>query len=173
MKLVLGGTLLTLPADSAGFTFSMHTTRVALGRAVLVTFCLPVAVSDGAAQDSANACLTYTTFTVPGASSLAAESINDIGTLSGYYTDAGGNTLGYLLTTSGTVIPYSDPANTTSPGFTVGGQINKSGFVAGEFYDTAAATYEGFIYKSSAGTFTTYASTTGTAPGVSTPVGAR
>ena len=134
----------------------MKTLSHAPRRAFFATLCLPFLVSIGAAQDSAPVSFTFITFTVPGASPLSVESINDSDTVSGYYSDASGDVISYLRANSGTIVTYKDPLNTSTPGFTEGGQINKSGIVVGEYFNTAAATYEGYIYKSSTKTFTSY-----------------
>ena len=134
----------------------MHTLQLALRRSCLTAFCLPLIVSIAAAQGDSKSAFTYTTFTVTGATSLSAESINNAGTVSGEYADAAGDTVSYLRASDGTFTTYTEPNDTSSPTYTEAGQINKNGFVAGEFYDTADTTYEGYIYKSAAGTYTTY-----------------
>jgi hypothetical protein len=116
---------------------------------------LTLAVSYGRAQDISKA-FTYTTFTVPNAVTLSVESVNDSGTISGYYSDASSDVISFLRASSGTITPYTEPADTTSPTFTEGGQINKKGVVAGEFYDTSLTTYIGYVYKSESGTYETY-----------------
>lgn len=114
-----------------------------------------LSASIGHAQDI-NKAAGFTTFTVPGATTLSVESVNDSGTISGYYSDASGDTISYLRTSTGTITPYTEPLDTTLPSFTEGGQINKSGAVAGEFFDTSISTYIGYIYKSASGSYVTY-----------------
>jgi hypothetical protein len=99
---------------------------------------------------------TFSTFTVPNAVTLSVESVNDAGTISGEYYDSSNNLISFTRSKSGTITPYTEPQDTTSPTFTNGGQINRAGAIAGEFYDTTISTYIGFIYSSSEGTYTTY-----------------
>ncbi len=113
-------------------------------------------VSTGYAQTDANAGLTFTTFTVPGATSLSVASINDPGMVSGSYIDSSGATISFLRAVDGTITTYTEPNDTSTPLFTAGGQINRTGVVAGEYFDTANSIYEGFIYRSSAGTFSSF-----------------
>lgn len=134
----------------------MHTFTVTPRRAFFAMLCLPLIVSTAAAQTKDASGFAYQTFTVNGATPLSVESINDSGKISGYFTDASGNVISYVRASNENVTTYTDPLDTTSPTFTQGGQINRSGSVAGEFYNTVDATYEGFIYKSSTGAFTTY-----------------
>ncbi len=108
------------------------------------------------AQDQGAKGFNFTTFTVSGATTLGVESINNAGTISGYYVDSANNTLGFLRSSSGIVTPYTDPLDTTTPSYTAGAQINRAGAVAGEFFDTSQGAYLGYIYKSATGKFVTY-----------------
>jgi hypothetical protein len=123
---------------------------------LLPALCLSLGMSVAGAEDNPLVTFTYQTFTVPGAVTLSVESINDSGTVSGYYTDASGDTTSLIRASNGTITTYADPKDTSSPSYTQGGQINKNGLVAGEYFNTAAITYEGFVYKSSTGTFSSY-----------------
>ncbi len=87
---------------------------------------------------------------------LAIESVNNAGTISGSYSDSANNTVGFLRSNAGTVTPYVEPLDTTLPSFTQGGQINKTGVVAGEYFDTVQSTYLGFVYRSATGSFNTF-----------------
>ncbi len=93
----------------------------------------------------------FTTFTIPGATSVDVESINNSGTISGYYTDASSDTISFLRSSAGTITSYTEPADTSIPSFTQGGQVNQAGTVVGEFFNTAANTYEGYFYNPGAG----------------------
>ena len=128
----------------------------AVPRTLLPALCISLGMSVAGAEDNPLVTFTYQTFTVPGAVTLSVESINDSGTVSGYYTDASGDTTSLIRASNGTITTYADPKDTSSPSYTQGGQINKSGLVAGEYFNTAAITYEGFVYKSSTGTFSSY-----------------
>jgi hypothetical protein len=114
-----------------------------------------LAVSQCAAQDiSVN--FSYSSFYVPGAVTLGVQGINDGGTISGYFVDSSGNTRGFELPPSGTVVTLIEPGDTGSPGYTEGYQITQTGTIFGQFYDDSITTYTGFIYKSARGTYTTY-----------------
>lgn len=128
----------------------------ALRRVICTASCLPFTIWVAAAQQPQASPFTFSTFSIPGVTNLSIESINDVGTLSGYYNDASGDVVSFLRTSDGTFTPYQDPSDTTVPSFTRAGQVNRSGVVGGEFYDTANATYEGYVYTSAAGTFTSY-----------------
>ena len=99
----------------------------------------------------------YTTFpvSVSNAVAVGVEAINDSGAISGYYTDTAGDTLGFLLPQSnGTIQILSNPANTSTPSYTLANQISANGTVFGEYYDTASNTYSGFTYLN--GAYTPY-----------------
>ena len=122
--------------------------------------CAGFSISLSDAQEPPNA-FTYTTFSVPAAvSGLAVTSINDFGTISGSYVDLDGNTVSFIRTSGGTITPFSDPADTSSPTYTLAGQINDGGVIAGQFFDTAENAIIGFVYQSSTGTFDKFRSLT-------------
>jgi hypothetical protein len=129
--------------------FARNLTRYALWTSVLCS----LAVSQADAQVSALT-FTYASFSVPGAVSLGVESINGAGTVSGYYSDASGNTRGFLLPSGGMLATLIDPGDTNTPGYTQANQITQNGTVFGEFNDAANFVYSGFIYKN--GSYTTY-----------------
>ncbi len=115
-----------------------------------------LAVSQCAAQE-VSVSFTYSSFSVPGAVNLGVQSINDGGTVAGYFTDSVGDTRGFVLPPIGTAETLIDPGDTGSPGYTQANQITQTGTVFGEFYDDATTTYSGFIYKSGrSGSYTTY-----------------
>jgi hypothetical protein len=106
------------------------------------------------AQDDTDLTFHFKTFTVPGAVVLNVDAINNGGTISGYFTDAGGDSKGYTRSAKGVVTTLVDPLDTGSPGYTIALQISQKGTVGGEFYDDSTSTYSGFLYKS--GAYTTY-----------------
>jgi len=107
-----------------------------------------------ATPDSAH--FSFSTFSVPGAVTLIVNSINDHGTISGWFTDSAGDTKGFLRSPSGTLTILVDPGDTASPAFTELGDINVNGIVVGEFYDAASSTYSGLFYNRGNGTYRTY-----------------
>lgn len=116
-----------------------------------------LAVATGAAQDTPDtAHFTFSRFSVPGAVDLGIESIDNGGTISGYFTDSAGDYKGFVRSSSGTVTTVVDPGATSSPSITELGQIDTSGIAAGEFYDPATSVYSGFFYNSTKGTYRTY-----------------
>jgi len=127
-------------------TTFVHTFSVALLSAL--------AVSQGVAQDAGSGKLRFTKFSVPGSVALGVEDINSNGTISGYYTDAAGDTRGFALPSGGSVATLIDPLDTATPGYTAAYAIDSAGTIVGQFYDAAATTYSGFFYSN--GTFTTY-----------------
>jgi hypothetical protein len=123
-------------------------------QAVKIAAAFSVLAVAALAQDATH--YNFTSFTVTGAVSLGVESINTAGTISGYLVDSAGNNKGFLRATDGAVTVYSDPKDTGVPGFTVGGQINRNGVVAGQYYDPGITTYLGYIYNSTTNTFKNY-----------------
>jgi hypothetical protein len=96
----------------------------------------------------------YSTFTVPPAVTLSVNAINNYGTISGYYYDASNNVISFVRSSNGKLTYYSDPADTATPGFTRGFQINDQGTVAGQFYNSAALEYSGYLFNN--GHFSTF-----------------
>jgi hypothetical protein len=137
--------------------YSMHALKITFRRAFVAAPFSILAVSLGMAQGTPAASrYTFTTFTVPGAVRLSVQSINSAGTVSGWFTDATGDSESFLRTADGTITTYVDPNNTSTPYNTAAYQINRSGIVAGGFLDTVRGAYSGFFYETSSGTFKTY-----------------
>jgi len=135
----------------------MHALKIAFRRVFVAALFSMLAVSLGMAQGTPAAShYTFTTFTVPGAVRLFVQSINSAGTVSGWFTDASGDSESFLRTADGTITTYVDPNNTGTPYNTAAYQINRSGIAAGGFFDTVRGAYSGFFYETSSGTFKTY-----------------
>ncbi|MGA2131340.1 MAG: hypothetical protein ABSH50_03420 [Bryobacteraceae bacterium] len=134
----------------------MKTSSIARWRALFVVACLTPAASIAVAQGDPNVKFTFQTFPVTGAVTLSVEYVNNAGTISGYFTDASNDTEGFWRASDGAITTYVEPADTTSPAYTQGNQINKNGMIAGEFYDTGANAYEGYLYSTTAGNYKTY-----------------
>ncbi len=124
----------------------MTVTYGALGRSLSTTLLLALGVSLAGAQVTTNSKFSFETFTVAGAVTLGVESVNDSGTISGYLVDASSNTMAFLRFPGGGIKTYVQPEDSTTPTFTQGGQINDAAVAAGEYYDTAAGTYRGYLY---------------------------
>src|ERR1700684_869667 len=85
-----------------------------------------VAAFAGAASAS-----TFTTFQVTGSPSTIPQSINQAGTVAGYYFDASYVTHGFARLTDGTIVSFDPPASVeTAPT-----AINRRGVIAGYFSD--------------------------------------
>ncbi len=98
----------------------------------------------------------YSTFSFPfnQIDIVGVQSINKSGTIAGYYEDTSNDYFGWVRSPKGTFTVLSDPADTSTVGFTAGFQVNDENTVVGVFYDTADDTYSGFFYQN--GKFTTY-----------------
>ena len=93
---------------------------------------------------------TITPFDAPGAGTGAqqgtiASSINDVGAITGYYTDANLVYHGFLRAHNGKITTFDAPgAGTNSPQGTVSYSINSAGVIAG-YYQDASSVNHGFL----------------------------
>ncbi len=95
-------------------------------------------------------------FNVPNNHNLGVNAINDLGSIVGYYSIPQGAIRGFLRSWDGDLTTLVDPGDQggATSGFTEAWGINIEGKVVGEFYNTAAAQYSGFLYHD--WKFTTY-----------------
>src|SRR5580658_9526015 len=134
----------------------MFSTRAMLTRTLWTVAVCSLAASQCAAQNGPKLSFTYSTFPVTGAVTLSVQSVNDVGQISGDYTDSAGDYRGFLRQPNGTIDTLIEPGDTGSPGYTIANQISQTGTVFGEFYDDATTTYSGFMYKSGSESYSIY-----------------
>jgi hypothetical protein len=99
---------------------------------------------------------SFSTFSVPGSSTMFVVGINDQGVVVGYYTIPQGATKGFVRSANGqlkTIVDPQDKGGLTN-GFTRALGINIEGIVVGDFLNTAAGAYEGFFDRN--GMFTSF-----------------
>ena len=109
---------------------------------------------------------TFQKFSIPqNVGALSVSGINDFGTTSGDLVDSHGNTKGWVRDPFGNVFSFVEPRNTGAPIFTRANGINDLGVVAGDYFDNAVGTNQGYI--AFAGKFQTY-TVPGVAPGTYT-----
>jgi hypothetical protein len=105
----------------------------------------------------------FTTFDVPNQISLGVEAINISGVTVGYYqsgtVSSPGPYLGFLRIPNETLLTLRDPLDLEKPsdpngGLTIANGINDQDTVAGEYFDSAAGHYAGFLLQH--GVYTSY-----------------
>jgi hypothetical protein len=80
------------------------------------------------------------TFSIPGATIIAAEGVNDSDTVAGTWVDAGNFIHGFLLYPGGTPISFDFPGAAATYAFS----ITDAGTISGEFYDSSGNEH-GFV----------------------------
>ena len=98
---------------------------------------------------------TFRKFSVPGAVVLGVESINNTGSIAGYYMDAAGNYKAFIRSASRVLITFTDPGDIQRISFTQPYQINGEGVVTGQFSNSATNNHSGFFNNARAQTCTT------------------
>src|SRR5438876_5143112 len=72
---------------------------------------------------------TIISFDVPNSTYTAAQSINTVGDVTGWYGDSGGITHGFIRDANGTITPFDAPGSTSA----VPASINDAGQVTGQY----------------------------------------
>jgi hypothetical protein len=92
---------------------------------------------------------TFGTVTVPGATSVTAAAINNHGGIAGFYTNAGGSTVGFLRHAGGGIVTLSFPGASMTQAF----GVNDHGEVVGTYTDGSGstATTFGFTWTQAGG----------------------
>src|SRR5438552_16711540 len=121
--------------------------KLALRRGELV---LCVALCILGSGVSAHAKATFTTFDPSGSVGTYADSINDTGSIAGYYYDTSGKYHGFVRAADGTITPF-DPSGSRE---TEAQSINGTGLIAGYYYDVNGAVH-GFV-RAADGTITAF-----------------
>jgi len=123
------------PGSQGTFATSINTAGAITGQYSVAT------LSHGFVRDPTGA---FTSFDIAGAgAALYSESINDSGTVAGYYSDARNVSHGFVRAPSGTIATFDAPGATD----TYATSVNSAGTVTGYYFDMYH--YHGFVRDSS------------------------